>query len=532
MGAAVTGPSTRILVQSAAALDGLQAIAHELPWAALRGVSYEPLSGDVQHAVAECRARIGPAPMAAVVDSEPAVLAALIGGADEAVVLHSIDAGALGALLDRTETRARMRAEGQRLHDAFAHAEKLTALGTLVAGIGHEINNPLTAMVLSIDAARRYVVPALDAAWEVARAARSGLPLPEPALDKLTTLSATQDRVGRDTGRLLDDLGGAADTIASIVRDLRVFARTDHEEPHELCSVDEIIEQALRLVSRELFQHALLEHDYAPDLPKLVVPRNRLTQVMINVLINAAHAIREVERPAHRIRISARADEEFVAIAISDTGPGIAPDALDHIFDPFYTTKRQELGTGLGLPISRSILQRLGGDLSVESVYGEGATFLCFVPIPTREQARAAFSRTRMVVPARSPATQSHGSVLVVDDDERVLRSYVRMLNPLHRALIAQDGRDAIELLESGSTPDVVVLELDLPGVDGRELLDWMAEHRPTLRRHTLLVTSTASDSRHEAFLREYTGPVLHKPVRGEELLAAIASLRQLGSSA
>jgi signal transduction histidine kinase/CheY-like chemotaxis protein len=531
MGAAVTGPSTRILVQSASALGSLQTTANELPWATLRGVTYEALGGDVQHAVAECRARIGPAPLAAVVDNEPAVLAALVGGADEAVVLHSFDACALGALLDRTETRARMRAEGQRLHDAFAHAEKLTALGTLVAGIGHEINNPLTAMVLSIDAARRYVVPALDAAWEVARATRNGAPLPTPALEKLSELSAAQERMGRDTGRLLDDLGGAADSIASIVRDLRVFARTDHEEPLELCSVDEVIEQALRLVSRELFQHALLERDYAPDLPKLVVPRNRVTQVMINVLINAAHAIREIARPAHRIRISARADEEFVAIAISDTGPGIAPDALDHIFDPFYTTKRQELGTGLGLPISRSILQRLGGDLSVESVYGEGATFLCFLPIPTREQARAAFARTRMVV-GRSAAAQPQGSVLVVDDDERLLRSYVRMLNPLHRVLIAQDGRDAIELLESGSTPDVVVLELDLPGVDGRELLDWMAEHRPTLHRHTLLVTSTSADSRHEAFLRGYAGPVLHKPVRGEELLEAIARVRQLASPA
>ena len=135
-----------------------------------------------------------------------------------------------------------------------------------------------------------------------------------------------------------------------------------------------------------------------------------------------------------------------------------------------------------------------------------------------------------MVVGSRSATTHAQGSVLVVDDDERVLRSYVRMLNPLHRVLIAQDGRDAIELLESGSTPDVVVLELDLPGVDGRELLDWMAQHRPTLHRHTLLVTSTSSDSRHEAFLRGYAGPVLHKPVRGEELLEAIARLRQLAS--
>jgi two-component system NtrC family sensor kinase len=244
--------------------------------------------------------------------------------------------------------------------------------------------------------------------------------------------------------------------------------------------------------------------------------------VIINVLINAAHAIREVERPTHRVRISARADDEFVAIAISDTGPGIPPESLERIFDPFFTTKRQELGTGLGLPISRSILQRLGGDLSVESVYGDGATFVCCVPIPSREQVRAACSRNAPM-PSRITGAQPNCSVLVVDDDERVLRSYVRMLNPLHRLLIAQDGGDAIELLESGSAPDVVLLELDLPGLDGRKLLAWLQENRPALHKHALIVTSVASQPQYEDFLRSYSGPVLHKPVRGEELIAEIA---------
>ena len=223
------------------------------------------------------------------------------------------------------------------------------------------------------------------------------------------------------------------------------------------------------------------------------------------------------------MRISARADDEFVAIAVSDTGPGIPPESLERIFDPFFTTKRQELGTGLGLAISRSILRRLGGDLSVESVYGDGATFLCFLPIPSRDAVRAACQRNAAVGAQPRAVARSRCSVLVVDDDERMLRSYVRLLNPLHRLLIAQDGSDAIELLESGSVPDVVLLELDLPGVDGRKLLDWLEEHRPALHRRALVVTSVASKPQYESFLRDYAGPVLHKPVRGEELLAEIA---------
>src|SRR5262249_52509192 len=153
--------------------------------------------------------------------------------------------------------------------------------------------------------------------------------------------------------------------------------------------------------------------------------------------------------------ITARADEDFLAIAISDTGPGIAPESLSRIFDPFFTTKRQELGTGLGLAISRSILRRLGGDLLVESVYGDGATFVCFLPIPSRDAARER-SKPEKSRPDSSPA-RSSSSILLVDDDERMLRSYSLLLNQDYRLVTAQDGRDAIELLESGSQPELAI---------------------------------------------------------------------------
>jgi signal transduction histidine kinase len=501
----------------------LQQLAERLPWAPSRGLCFAPIDGDPQQAVVALRERVGLLPIGAIVRDEPAVLAAIVGGADDATVLATVDAVSLAVFVDRVELRARIRAEGQRLHATFAHAEKLTALGTLVAGVGHEINNPLSAMMLSIEAARRHMLPALELTWEVARAVRRGEAPPKSALDRLGVLGAAQERVSRDATRIFDDIGTAADAIASIVRDLRVFARTDPEEPLELVAVEDIVDHALRLTGHELMQHALIERDYAPNLPKLVVPRNRVTQVIINVLINAAHAIRELERPVHRVRVSARADDEFVALAITDTGPGIAPEALGRIFDPFFTTKRQEMGTGLGLAISRAILQRLGGDLSVESVYGDGATFMCFLPIPSLDSVRSAWHRTDASPRSAPPAVAS--SVLVVDSDERVLRSYVRLLNPLHRLLIAQDGRDAIDLLESGSEPDMVLLELDLPEVDGRRLLAWLAEHRPALHRRALVVTSASSEPQYEAFLSSYPGAVMHKPVHGEELLGEIARL-------
>ncbi|HEX4337801.1 MAG TPA: ATP-binding protein [Polyangiaceae bacterium] len=515
-------PRTLVLSRSARTIDELARLSETLPWARGRGLAFEIVTGDVQQEVSARRERERDGPIGFVAADESSVLAALSGGADEAMVLGGNDASAFAAFVDRVDLRARRRGEIARLHAAFAHAEKLTALGTLVAGVGHEINNPLSAVMLSIDAARSQLLPALDASRDVLEVFESGA-IPDPALLSRLGTALRAERAGRSGSDLLDDMSSAASAIASIVRDLRVFARTDDDELPELVDACELIDHILRLLGREVFKHGLIERDYAADLPRLVVPRNRVTQVVMNVLINATHAIAEVQRPDHRVRVSVRADEDFMAIAVSDTGPGIPIESLERIFDPFFTTKREDLGTGLGLSISRSILRKLGGDLSVESIHGEGATFICFLPLPTREMIRDAFRQRA----AGSFTVPRHvgASVLVVDDDPRMLRSYARLLNAEHRIVIAHDGRDAIDMLESGSVANLAVVELDLPGNDGPELLNWLSENRPELARRTLLVTSADSEPNYADFLRGHRGPLLRKPIRGETLLSAIATM-------
>jgi signal transduction histidine kinase/ActR/RegA family two-component response regulator len=515
-------PRTLILVRNAETLGELSRLVERMPSVRGRGLVFDLVRGDIQQALTERRERERDPPIGFVAPDEASAFAALAGGADEAVVLKAYDTPSLTAFVDRVELRARLRAETQRLHATFAHMEKLTALGTLVAGVGHEINNPLSGVLLSIEAARRQILPALEAALDLVLAAEAGL---KPTEELITKLRETLrfERDGRGAATTLDDMSSAANAIAFIVRDLRVFARTDDDEPAELVDVTELIDHVLRLVRRDVFKYGVIERDYTPDLPPLVIPRNRVTQVMLNVLINATHAIAEIERPVHCIRINVRADEDFVAVAISDTGPGIPAESLERIFDPFFTTKRQELGTGLGLSISRSIVRKLGGELSVESVYGEGATFICFLPIPSREtlmdawQQRAASSFS---VPHTGGTT-----VMVVDDDPRMLRSYARLLNVEHRIMIAHDGRDAIDMLESGSVANLAVVELDLPGNDGPQLLSWLRQNRPELARRTLLVSSADAQPRYAEFLQGHAGPILHKPVQGETLLAAIAGM-------
>ncbi|MFT3921880.1 MAG: ATP-binding protein [Myxococcales bacterium] len=519
-----------ILVQRPELQAELCALASSLPWAANRGLSFHVAEGDPREAIDLWRSRDVGVPLGFIAADESSALLALASGADEASVIPA-EAEALAFFVERLELRARLRAETQRTHERFAHAEKLAALGTLVAGVGHEINNPLSALLLSIEAARRLVLPQLEAAQQLVTATREGRALPEPDLSRVQA-SFSNERLGRDATRMFEDMNSAADAITSIVRDLRIFARSDAEEPAELVEIDALIDHAIRLVGREVFQHGLLERDFTPELPKLVLPRNRVTQVIMNVLINACHAIREVERPVHRVRISTRADEDYVAIAVSDTGPGISPDCLGRIFDPFFTTRRNELGTGLGLAISRSILRRIGGDLAVESVHGSGATFLCFLPLPSREMLKNAYQRTS-VVPREKTAPKRLSSVLLVEDDERVLRGYVRLLHPDYRVIIAQDATDAIGLLESGSSPDAVLMELDLQGSDGRKLLSWLEEHRPHLRESVLLVTAASGKPEYAEFLRDYRGMLLHKPANGADLLQAVeATLTRASSGA
>ena len=484
-----------------------------------RKLAFGVLVGDVQAGIAERREREPLGPIGLIAEDEPSVLAALAGGADEASVLPAYDAASLAAFVDRLELRARLRADDRRLQETFAHSERLTALGTLVAGVGHEINNPLSAVILSVEVARRHMLPSLEAAREIVRAVEGGMPAPTHALASFRK-HYWPDRDGRSAAAIFDEMAAAADAIASIVRDLRTFARADRDEPPERIEVPELIDHAIRLSGREASRRGVLERDYAPNLPPLVVPRGRITQVIMNVFINAVHAIAEIDRPVHRVRISARADDDFVAIAISDTGPGIPAESLQRIFDPFFTTKRQTLGTGLGLSISREILRRLGGELSVESVYGEGATFLCFLPVPSAEALVNTWKVTPAAVP-REPDAEGT-SILVVDDDERVLRSYARLLGNRYRLMVAYDGREAMEMLESGSTPDVLLMELDLPDPDGRNLLTWLENDRPELARRTILATSGGGRPNYEEFFRNYGGIIVHKPVRGAELVAAI----------
>jgi signal transduction histidine kinase/CheY-like chemotaxis protein len=471
------------------------------------------------------RDRRGAVPVGCALAREEDCLEALKAGADEAVVLTLPDARSIHSLIDRTLLRASLRRHSERLSASIGHAEKLAALGTLVAGVAHEINNPLAAVALSANALERSLDSLVHAREELDRMAKLGRPV-QPEELKQAIRSVVAGSPSWDVRRAVEDINEGVDAITDVVRDLRVFARVDEEAQAELVDVGDLVNQVLRIVRREIEQAAVLERDIPKDLPPLLVPRTRLAQVLTNVLINAAHAVREVSRPVHRVRISARADEEAIAIVVSDTGAGIAPEDADRIFDPFFTTKRQDLGTGLGLSISRSILRRLGGDMMVDSVHGEGAEFLLMIPRPDERALRAA-GVIGGAGPSKHPAKRL--SVLIVDTDESMVRAYSRALGSEHDVVVASDGEEAIGLLESGTNADVVLTELGLPGIDGPGLHEWLSRERPRLADRTLFVTSNPHGGDRQRELEQRGVEVLAKPISRDALLQAIERTKRPG---
>jgi signal transduction histidine kinase/CheY-like chemotaxis protein len=458
-------------------------------------------------------------PLGVITRTEAEAFAAIAAGADDARVVDGLDLPGFIAFLDRVGLRARHRRETENRQAAIAHSEKLAALGTVVAGVAHEINNPLGVVILDVESVRSNVEPLLRAQEEIFRLAQRGTSATRDEVAILAEIAQT-GTAPVDVRGDLDDVDAALRTITDVVRDLRILARAEAEEKTEPVYLPDLVDQVLRIVGKQITSIAALERDYGADVPTLLLPRSRVTQVLTNLLINAAHAIAEVRRPMHRVRISIRCDAEAIALSISDSGPGIAPEIVERIFDPFFTTKRVDRatgGTGLGLSISRSILHDLSGDLIVESVHGEGATFIAMIPTERRRVERPRLHTGTSVAP---PMARS--SVLVVEDEEALLRGLATALRRRFHVLLASDGQEAIDLLTSGSKPDAILCDLALPVLNGFQLYEWLLQNYPDLARHTVFMTANVTDEGASKFIARVDKPVIEKPVTRERLLSVL----------
>ena len=373
-------------------------------------------------------------------------------------------------------------------HVRAEQASRLASLGTLAAGVAHEINNPLA-----------YV--ATNVAWAREALGAAGLPL------------AVGAQPADELREALDEAKQGAERVRDVVRSLRLFARppTPRRVPND---VEQELRSAVHLASNEIRHRARLVLETAA-VPPVLAGEHELGQVFTNLLVNAAQAIPPGHASEHVIRVRVReAPPGTVVVEVSDTGEGIPPEALDRIFEPFYTTKPVGSGTGLGLAVCRGIATRAGGRIDVESEAGKGSCFR--VTLPAGRPVAVAEPPSREV-PARRLR------VLMVDDEEAIGRAVTRALSGQHELVEATSAREALERLRAGERFDVLLCDLMMPETSGVELHRTVTALDPELAARTVLITGGPFTPDAREFLESSALPVLEKPFTAEALLSTLA---------
>ena len=375
-----------------------------------------------------------------------------------------------GVVEDITE-RKQAEEEKVRLLDQLHQSQKMESLGILAGGVAHDMNNVLGAVL------------------GLASANLASLPEGTPLHRAFTTITKACIR-GRD-----------------LVRSLLSFARQGLAEEKEL-DLNALIRDEVRLLERTTLSRVRLEMDLATDLRPILGDASALTHVLMNLCVNAVDAMPEKGTLTLRTR---NADHDWVEVVVADTGGGMSKEVLAKAMDPFFTTKEQGKGTGLGLSIAHSTVLAHHGQMEIRSEPSQGTlVFLRFPACASRAEATAP-------APARETASTRSLQVLLVDDDELIQNSLQSILEMLgHTTTIVSSGEEALAKLEAGFQPDVVLLDMNMPGLGGSGTLPRLRALRPSVP--VLLCTGRADQSALDLVSAHQQVQLLTKPFSLQEL--------------
>lgn len=360
--------------------------------------------------------------------------------------------------------------------ESAVHARnRIALLGTLAGRLAHEINNPLT-----------FIMPSIDQALEDLGA----------LVDKVPSLRATMST--------LQEARVGAEHASLVARDVRMFSR---REPGSVGAVDlrRVLDATLRLARRDVEAKAKLVRDY-DGVPPVLGSEVGLGQVFLNLVVNAVQAVPAGDAYSHRITVRGREELDRVVVEVSDTGSGMSEEVRRRIFEPYYTTKSDGEGTGLGLSISQDLVTSFGGTLGVVSEPGRGTTFTVTLKAMPRES----------VVSSRPPVRT--GRVLVVDDDPLVAEAVRQALAAENEVVVASSGPEALARLAIGETFDAIFCDLMMPEMDGMRFYDEVSNVAGAVTEVIAFLSGGVEDVATEVFLARTGRPVLEKPFDPEGL--------------
>jgi len=396
--------------------------------------------------------------------------------------------------------------ERKQLQGHLMLADRLASLGTLAAGVAHEINNPLLYVSMNLE----YVTSELQRI--VGQLASGGAHKASETVPQLEALD-----------RPLHEAREGAQRVKDIVRDLRSFSTGGGGERVWPVDISAIMESALRMARNEIKYRAEVVRQYG-ETPMVDANESRMAQVFLNLLINAAQAIPEGNVPNNEIRISTTTDRMGRAvIQVQDTGVGIPTDVMPRIFDPFFTTKAVGKGTGLGLAIVHRIVTAIKGEIYIESQVGSGTTVrLILPPALGSPQATEAKPLSPHDVGVRD---ERRLRVLLIDDETALGTSLRRCISRYWNASFVNDGRQALELLRHDCGYDVIVCDLMMPEVTGMDIYEELVQSKPDLSKRMLFMTGGAFTERARTFLESVPNRHLDKPFDLAQLEAAVRSV-------
>ena len=384
------------------------------------------------------------------------------------------------------------------LSSDLAHQDKLSALGVLSAGVSHEINNPCAAILTNMSVLREQLEAVID----------------RPPFNRVAMLDAFSSEWIESIG----DCISAANRIHSIVKTLNIFSRKVDVTPISV-DVNEEIRTVLRLIGKEVRFNARFDVRYDPQLPRILAPPNTITQVVTNLVVNALQALENANTPSPKIWIATAHDDDHLMLEIGDNGPGMSADVVSRIFDPFFTTKAVGKGTGLGLSITRQLVQKMGGEILVESEPGEGTRFEVVV-----ERTHVFEANPRLEL--RTPPSSDRLRVLLLDDEELVLRSMQRSLAAHFECLGMPRAQAALTALEADHDFDVVVTDVVMPEMNGIEFYSELQTHHPDLALRTLFISGGITSQMLHERVTDTGRPCLAKPI---DLAELVQSIRRIG---
>jgi two-component system, NtrC family, sensor kinase len=367
-------------------------------------------------------------------------------------------------------------------------AEKLSALGQLIAGVAHEINNPLTSV---------------------------------RGFSELLMMARDENLNHPDVQKKIKTIHDEASRATKIVQNLLSFAR---EKPPEtrLVNLNDIVRSIVELRQYDLKTRGIdLSTQLDPLLPGALLDPDQIKQVILNLVNNSSQAL--AKRDIQQIQICTRQVENWIELCVEDTGGGIPGDSIDRIFDPFFTTKQGKTNSGLGLSISYGIIRQHGGTIQAESVENVGTKMVVHLPVTTETQ----MIHAQKVEEQKVNSDFDHLKALIIDDEKPVvnlLEDFLKLSGV--RVVPCYGGLEAIPLLDQEEF-DFIICDIRMPDLDGRQLFEQVTIANPTIARRFIFTTGDTADPQTRKFAEAHNLQLVAKPFTHQELMKAVSLITE-----